>query len=161
LATILCVPVLKALLLQVAVRVLPTPLSATVPQPVSVLPPSVKLTLPLGAFPLTLALNVTLAPTEAGLSELVSSVVLGVRPPASTPQASISTMVGTLSSDRVTLTRIRGVVYGAKETVRLTRLLPTTLPSVTQVEPSQGWTVKSVMPYTLKVRLSVGSTGAP
>src|SRR5438477_439483 len=82
----LCVPVLKALLLQVAVRVLPTPLSATAPQPVSVLPPSVKLTLPVGAFPLTLALNVTLAPTEAGLSELVSSVVLGVRPPASTPR---------------------------------------------------------------------------
>ena len=70
-------------------------------------------------------------------------------------------MVGTLSSDRVTLTRIRGVVYAAKLTVRLTRLLPTTLPSVTQVEPSQAWTVKSVMPYTLKVRLSVGSTGAP
>src|SRR5437899_3897208 len=67
-------------------------------------------------------------------------------------------MVGTLSSDRVTLTRIRGVVYGAKETVRLTRLLPVTLPSVIQVEPSQAWTVKSVMPYTLKVRLDRKST---
>src|SRR6266568_5166871 len=77
----LCVPVLKALLLQVALRVLPTPLSAAAPQPVSVLPPSVKLTLPVGALPLTVAVKVTLAPTVDGLAELVSVVVVAAVPP--------------------------------------------------------------------------------
>ena len=42
---------------------------------------------------------------------------------------------------------MRSVVYAAKFTVRLTRLLPLTLPSVTQAEPFQPCTVNAVMPY--------------
>ena len=44
------------------------------------------------------------------------------------------------------LTWMRSVVKGAKVTVRLTRLLPVTVPSVTQAEPVQPCTVKSVTP---------------
>jgi len=38
-------------------------------------------------------------------------------------------------------------------------LLPMTLPRVTQAEPFQPCTVNAVMPYTLNVIVSVGSTG--
>ena len=43
--------------------------------------------------------------------------------------------------------------------MRLTRLLPLTLPKVTQAEPFQPCTVNAVTPYRLKVSVSVGSTG--
>ena len=60
-----------------AVRVLPLPAAkATLEQPVIDTPPLVKLTLPVGAAPVTDAVNVTLAPTAAGLAELASVVVL-------------------------------------------------------------------------------------
>ena len=42
-------------------------------------PPSLKLTLPVGATPVVVAVNVTLAPAVDGLSELASTVVLGIR----------------------------------------------------------------------------------
>ena len=64
-----------------------------------------------------------------------------------------------LLSALFTWTRMRSVLYAAKSTVRLTRLLPVTLARVTQVEPSQPCTVKSTTPKPVKVRLSVGSTG--
>ena len=51
------------------------------------------------------------------------------------------------------------MVVAAKLTVRLTRLLPLTVPRVTQAVPFQPWTVKSVTPNWLKVRVSVGSIG--
>ena len=60
---------------QAAVPVLPLPMRATAPQPVIDVPPSLKLTLPVGALPATVAVNVTLAPRLDGLAELTSVVV--------------------------------------------------------------------------------------
>jgi hypothetical protein len=70
----LCVLALNVDVLQVAVRVLPAPVSATAPQPGSVVPPSVKLTAPDGALPVTDAVKVTLVPTTAGFAELETVV---------------------------------------------------------------------------------------
>ena len=58
-------------MLHVAVLLFAAPAgSATAPQPVIVLPPSVKATLPVGAVPVTVAVKVTLVPTTDGLAEL-------------------------------------------------------------------------------------------
>jgi hypothetical protein len=56
------------------------PVTAEAAQPLIDVPPSLKFTLPVGAAPVTVAVNVTLAPTVDGLSELVSVVVLVVIP---------------------------------------------------------------------------------
>ena len=72
------VPALKLLVLHAAVRVLPTPLKATAAQPAIDVPPSVKLTLPVGFVPATVAVNVTEAPTVAGLPDVISIVVVAV-----------------------------------------------------------------------------------
>jgi hypothetical protein len=72
----LCVPAARLAVLQAAVPVLPEPVRATVAQPLSVAPSAVKLTLPVGALPVTAAVRVTLAPTRDGLPELASVVVL-------------------------------------------------------------------------------------
>ena len=61
-------------------RVLPLPASARAEQPLIDVPPSVKLTLPVGAEPVTLAVKVTLAPDDAGFSELASDVVVAADP---------------------------------------------------------------------------------
>ena len=61
----------------VAVLLLPEPLSAAVPQPVIVVPPSLKLTVPVGAAPTTVAVKVTTAPATAGVPELASDVIVG------------------------------------------------------------------------------------
>lgn len=74
----LCVPAANAAVLHVAVRVLPIPLSAAVPQPAILDPPSVKFTVPVGALPVTDAVNVTLAPAIDGLVPLVTPVVVAV-----------------------------------------------------------------------------------
>ena len=55
----------------VAVRALPEPISATALHPLSELPLSVKLTLPVGLDPLTLAVKVTALPNVDGLAERV------------------------------------------------------------------------------------------
>jgi hypothetical protein len=60
---------------------LPLPASATAEHPESDVPPSVKLTLPVGLVPVTVAVKVTLAPTVEGLAELASVVVVAVPPP--------------------------------------------------------------------------------
>jgi hypothetical protein len=83
-ATIVRVPALNATVLHAAVRVLPAPVSATVPQPLMVVPPSVKFTLPVGAIPATDAVKVTLAPTVDGFNELDSVVIVAVLPPMAT-----------------------------------------------------------------------------
>ena len=70
------VPAASADVEHAAVRVLPLPASATAEQPAIETPPLVKLTLPVGAAPVTDAVNVTLAPTADGLAELASVVVL-------------------------------------------------------------------------------------
>lgn len=69
-ATTLWVPEASAAVAQVAVRVLPAPVSATGAQPAMVVPPSVKFTVPVGALPVTEAVKVTLVPTFDGLAEL-------------------------------------------------------------------------------------------
>src|ERR1700694_3747791 len=73
-----CVPWLSALVLHCAVRVLPEPPRATAAQPAMELPPSVKLTLPVGLDPVTDAVKVTLPPTVDGLADRDSVVVEGV-----------------------------------------------------------------------------------
>jgi hypothetical protein len=87
-ATRLCVPAANALLAHCAVRVLPEPLSVTAPQPVTVLPASIKFTVPVGEVPVTLAVNVTLAPSAEGFTELVSVVVVGLPGPSATVTSS-------------------------------------------------------------------------
>jgi hypothetical protein len=74
-AAMLCVVALNVDVLQAAVRVLPAPVSATAPQVAMVVPPSVKLTVPVGALPVTDAVNVTFVPTIAGFAELETAVV--------------------------------------------------------------------------------------
>ncbi len=86
----LCVATDNVAVEQAAVRMLPLPASATAEQPAIDAPPSVKLTLPVGAVPVTVAVNVTLAPDVDGFSELTSVVVVGARPPPTAVQASIS-----------------------------------------------------------------------
>ena len=87
-ATRLCVPAANALLAHCAVRVLPEPLSVTVPQPATVLPASVKFTVPVGEVPVTLAVNVTPAPSTEGFAELASVVVVGLPGPSATVTSS-------------------------------------------------------------------------
>src|SRR6266853_5959514 len=102
----LWVPSVRPLVTHVAVRELPTPVTADALQPPIELPPSVKFTVPVGLDPVTVAVNVTLAPTVDGLSELMSAVVVGAEPDPLTPHASISIMQGTRLSELVMLTRI-------------------------------------------------------
>src|SRR5690348_7999817 len=63
-----------------AVRTLPPPASATAEQPGIELPPSVKLSVPVGLLPVTVAVMLTLDPTVEGLGELASVVVVGLPP---------------------------------------------------------------------------------
>ena len=63
---------------QAAVRTLPLPASATAEQPPIEVTPSLKLTVPVGVVPVTVAVNVTLAPDVDGFNELASVVVVGV-----------------------------------------------------------------------------------
>ena len=84
-ATILCVAALRLLVLQVTILELAEPAgSATALQPEIAVPPSVKATVPVGAVPATVAVNVTLAPAFDGLPELVSIVLVLVLPPIAT-----------------------------------------------------------------------------
>jgi hypothetical protein len=79
------------LVLHVAILELAAPAgSATAPQPMMVLPPSLKATVPVGAVPATDAVKVTLAPTVEGFTELTSMVVVAVLPPgAETERVSV------------------------------------------------------------------------
>jgi hypothetical protein len=75
-APILCVATISVLVVQAAVLLLPLPARATALQPVIEVPPSVKLTAPVGPTPLTVAANVTFAPPVDGFKELATPVVL-------------------------------------------------------------------------------------
>jgi len=70
-ATMLCVVAFKADVVHAAVRVLPAPVSATALQPAMVVPPSVKFTGPVGALPVTDAVNVMLVATIVGFAERI------------------------------------------------------------------------------------------
>ena len=59
---------------QTVVRVSPLPVKSTAEHPEIDVPASVKLTLPVGAVPITVAVNVTTVPSDDGLSELASAV---------------------------------------------------------------------------------------
>src|SRR5436853_522069 len=76
----LCVPTLRLLVAQVAVRMLPEPVSPTVAQPAIEAAPSLKFTVPVGVVPVTVAVKVTLAPTVDGFGALASVVVVAVPP---------------------------------------------------------------------------------
>src|ERR1700687_3345275 len=85
----LCVPTVRLVVLQVAVFEFALPVgSATALQPLSVVPSAVKATLPVGALPFTVAVNVTLALTPDGLPEVPSSVVEATPPPMLTVRLS-------------------------------------------------------------------------
>ena len=72
----LCTPTARPLVLQTAVRAPPYHAeTATAEHPAMDVPPSVKLTVPVGLLPVTVAVNLTVAPNAAGLSELVNVVV--------------------------------------------------------------------------------------
>jgi hypothetical protein len=75
----LWMPAVSLVVVQVAVRLLPLPLSAAAEQPAIDVSPSRKFTVPVCALPVTVAVNVTLSPALAGLSEL-DSVVLVAAP---------------------------------------------------------------------------------
>src|SRR6478736_5755470 len=72
-ATMAWLPTLSLLMWQSALPAL----STTALQPASALPPSLKLTLPVGPAPVTVAVKDTLVPALAGLLALVSTVVVG------------------------------------------------------------------------------------
>jgi len=75
-ALMLCVATLRLLVAQVAVRILPEPVSAATAQPAIEVVPSLKFTVPVGAVPLTVAVKVTLVPAVEGVNELPIPVVL-------------------------------------------------------------------------------------
>jgi hypothetical protein len=95
-AVTLWVPCVRALVVHVAVRLLPAPVTVAAAQPAIELAPSLKLTVPVGLVPLTVAVNVTAAPTVDGLSELPSVVVVGAGPPPFTPCDSAELVDGAL-----------------------------------------------------------------
>src|SRR5260221_102183 len=142
----LCAATVRLAVEHAAVRVLPLPVNATAEHPVIDVPPSVKLALPVGATPVTDAVNVTLPPANNGFAELATVVVVGVGPPPPEVHASISVTRENPPMAPVTLTRMRSVVVAVKFTVRLTRLLPATVPRVTHALPFQPCTWKSVTP---------------
>ena len=72
----LCVPMARLDVMHAAVRELPLPVNATAEQPEIDVPPSWKLTLPAGALPVTVAVNVKLAPAATGFAELPRFVVV-------------------------------------------------------------------------------------
>src|SRR5215831_13262317 len=76
-----CVPAINEFVLHVAVLVLGAPVgSATALHPLIVVPLSVNATVPVGAAPVTVLVNVTLAPAIDGFAELATLVVLVVKP---------------------------------------------------------------------------------
>ena len=75
----LCVPTANVVVVQAAVRELPLPAARSTTAQLGMDPvPSVNLTLPVGAAPVTVAVNMTLAPLAAGFAELTSVVIVAV-----------------------------------------------------------------------------------
>jgi len=87
---IVWLPAASVVVVQTAVAVLPLVPAATAAQPESATPPSVNATVPVGAVPDTVATNVTLAPTAAGLAELNNAVVVTPEPPPPPPPGTTS-----------------------------------------------------------------------
>ena len=70
----LCVPTARLDVVHAAVRELPLPVKDTAAHPTIDVPPSLKLTLPIGALPVTVAVSVTRERDDAGLAELARPV---------------------------------------------------------------------------------------
>ena len=79
-----CAPDASADVVHAAVRALPLPVRLTAVQPLMDPPSDVNATLPVGALPLTVAVNVTLTPAVDGFCELASVVVVAAGAPAFT-----------------------------------------------------------------------------
>ena len=154
-ATMLWVPAAKLLVLQVAVRILPAPVSATAAQPLIDVAPSRKLTLPLGALPLTVAVKVTLLPTADGVREVAIPVVvvaLLVLPVGSTNKVTLCAGTVVLKLDPVKAASARRVMAFAEVScqaratpvaeklarLRVTGVVPesTLLTTITVIAPS-------------------------
>jgi hypothetical protein len=75
------VPDARPLVEHAAVRTLPLPTSETLAQPAIEIPASLKLTVPVGALPVIVAVNVTVVPYVDGFDELATVVVVVVWPP--------------------------------------------------------------------------------
>ena len=80
----LWVPAASAAVAHVAVRALPLPASATAAQPAIDVAPSLKLTVPVGAVPVTVAVNVTLVPGFDGVNEVATVVDVATPPELTT-----------------------------------------------------------------------------
>src|SRR2546422_5512796 len=76
----LCTPAVSVLVVHAAVRLLPLPANATAEHPAIEVAPSLKLTVPVGLAPVTVAVKVTFVPTVDGFKELLSVVVVAVPP---------------------------------------------------------------------------------
>ena len=74
----LWLPTASAAVAQLAVRMLPLPLTTAAEQPLIELEPSLKLTVPVGPLPLTVAVKVTLLPIVEGVNDVATPVVLPV-----------------------------------------------------------------------------------
>ncbi len=72
----LWLPTARPVVLQAAVRALPLPVSGVAVQPAMGVAPSLKLTLPVGALPVTVAVNVTALPRLLGVADVASAVAL-------------------------------------------------------------------------------------
>ena len=72
LAVMLRVPVARPLVVQLAVRVSPLPARSAAVQPLIETVPSLKVTVPVGATPLTVAVKVTLEPTTIGVADVTT-----------------------------------------------------------------------------------------
>ena len=77
----LCVATASVDVVHAAVRELPLPVRFTTAQFDIDVAPSMKLTLPVGLVPVTVAVNMTAAPLAAGLAELTSVVTVDPAPP--------------------------------------------------------------------------------
>ena len=101
--------------------------------------------------------------TCAGLTELATAAET-VGADGVLPGVQASTSVSNELTDfppaaPLMTTRTRAVVVAPNDTVRLTRLLPVTEPSVIQAVPFQACTSKAVTPRCVNVSVSLGSTG--
>ena len=76
----LCTAAVRVLVVHAAVRLLPLPVTATAEQAPIDVAPSLKLTVPVGFAPVTVAVKATFVPRFDGLEELISVVVVAVPP---------------------------------------------------------------------------------
>src|SRR5687768_8614446 len=92
-----CVPLARLAVEQAAVRALPLPARASALQPAIATPFARNATVPVGAVPVTVAVNVTVEPATDGSAELTSTVVVGT---GDAPGATTCTVAALPVADR-------------------------------------------------------------